>query len=62
VPSRPTDEPVEPDTREFENVEDYMHGFLAALRTHGALTGEQTFEIEVEEERDLPLAQRAMLR
>lgn len=59
---RTPDEPAEHARPQFDNVEDYVDGFLAALRTHRHLTGEEALEVETDPDGELPLAQRILLR
>lgn len=58
----PTDRPLERIGKDYDNLEDYVRGFLAAVRTHQRLTGTTELEIDVEPGNDLPLAQRILLR
>lgn len=47
---------------DFDDTEDYIHGLLAAIRTHQHLTGRETLEVEIDPDSDLPLAQRMLLK
>lgn len=47
---------------DFDDTEDYIHGFLAAIRTHQRLTGSKTLDVEIDPDSDLPLAQRMLLQ
>lgn len=51
-----------PSGARYENAEEYIDGFLAAIRTHRKLTDEEPLEVEIAPSKDLPLAQRILLR
>ncbi len=53
--------PPAPQAR-FENAEEYIRGFLAAIRTHRKLNDDEPLEPEIYPRKDLPLAQRVLLR
>lgn len=46
----------------YENVEEYIDGFLAAIETHRKLTDEEPLEVEITSSKEIPLAQRILLR
>lgn len=44
------------------NVDKYIQGFQAALRTHQTLTENAPLEVKAHEDHEIPLAQRILLR
>lgn len=59
---RATDEPLEMGGKRFTNVEDYVRGLVAAVRTHRKLNDDRELEVEIDPSGDLPLVQRILLR
>ena len=48
--------------RSYSNVDDYISGLQAAIRTHQRLTSGSPLRLEVREDARIPLAQRILLR
>lgn len=56
------DDPQRLAGRRYENVDDYVAGLVAAIRTHQKLSGSDELRVEIEPEMELPLVQRVLLR
>lgn len=61
-PEGSRDGPLEQPEQRYDNLEDYVRGFLAAIRTHQRLSGDDDLQVTIDHEGGLPLAQRIMLR